>query len=352
MSEPAWSDIQRPGAVASYVLPLMAGILKYTGEHLMTIADFVAGTGFLIAGGRGLGITARHVAMELLAAAPIPDPWTRIADVIELRVPLAGFIGVGEFRGSGIGAVEEHPTEDVALFRLVETSDHYSPYTISVGKHEASAEYSLWGYPDEVRHDFFTEGYRPLNVPLVYSGGHIRRRCDGEIPITRIPGRSFYELSIPAGTCCSGAPVSIRRDPWTAIWRLCRRTPKRDKLLCGRNRDPCGSYRGTVATTGRRKHGPVRAVPFTALPGGVRLRDPSRASLARAAADRQWAKSVQRQAQTGRITRHRPDSRNALTCTYWTHANVRSHCPVPLHTCGRRFDTVRAHHCGRRNATA
>ena len=132
-------------------------------------------------------------------------------------MPLAGFIGVGEFRGSGIGAVEEHPTEDVALFRLVETSDHYSPYTISVGKHEASAEYSLWGYPDEVRHDFFTEGYRPLNVPLVYSGGHIRRRFDGEIPITRIPGRSFYELSIPAGTCCSGAPISIRRDPWAAI---------------------------------------------------------------------------------------------------------------------------------------
>ena len=42
-------------------------------------------------------------------------------------------------------------------------------------------------------------------------------RLTAEIPPPGPLGRSFYELTTPAGQCCSGAPVSIRRDPWRAI---------------------------------------------------------------------------------------------------------------------------------------
>lgn len=165
-----------------------------------------------------MGITARHVAKALLSAAPIPDPWTPVSEITEIRTPLVGFIDEnGDLRSSPVGAIDLHPTEDVALFRLPD-QDYYSPYTISADKHEASADYSLWGYPDEVRHDFFTEKQQFLNMPLVYSGGHIRRRFNGEIPEPRPRGRIFYELSVPAGACCSGAPVSLRRDrSWRAI---------------------------------------------------------------------------------------------------------------------------------------
>ena len=216
MNQPIWGEIQRPGAIASYVLPLMVGVVRPADEHPLRV-ETVEGTGFLVAGGRGLGITARHVAKALLAAAPIPDPWTLVSEITELRTPVAGFIDEkGDLRSSPIGAIDLHPTEDVALFRLPD-QDYFSPYTISADKHEASAIYSLWGYPDEVRHDYFTEHQQFLNVPLVYSGGHIRRRFNGEIPEPGPRGRIFYELSVPAGACCSGAPVSLRRDPWRGI---------------------------------------------------------------------------------------------------------------------------------------
>lgn len=122
----------------------------------------------------------------------------------------------GDYRAAPIAAVDLHPSEDVVLFRLPD-HDLYSPYTFSADSHEGSAEYALWGYPDEVRYDYFTEGQTLLNVPLIYSGGYIRRRLTAEIPPPGPLGRSFYELTTPAGQCCSGAPVSIRRDPWRAI---------------------------------------------------------------------------------------------------------------------------------------
>ncbi|MDT7723290.1 MAG: hypothetical protein QOE94_4301, partial [Mycobacterium sp.] len=50
---------------------------------------------------------------------------------------------------------------------------------------------------------------QPRSIISIIAGHRIR----GE----DIPGRSFYELSAPAGRCCSGAPVSIRRDMWRAI---------------------------------------------------------------------------------------------------------------------------------------
>jgi hypothetical protein len=109
-----------------------------------------------------------------------------------------------------VGAFDLHPTEDVALFRLSPADDYFSPYTIATQPHYGSAEYMLWGYPDDVRHDMFSEASRPLNVPLIYSAGHFRRRVNGELPINDVRGHAFYELSTPAGLCASGSPVSVR----------------------------------------------------------------------------------------------------------------------------------------------
>lgn len=202
--------------VADYVLPLMIGVFDVNGQHTLR-AESVEGTGFLIAGGDGLGITARHVALALTTRAPIPDPWGPVP-ATEWRAPLVAIFSDDQtsLRSAPILAVEPHPTEDVALFRLA-PGDYASPYEITAAHHTASAEYSLWGYPDEVRHDLFVEGRKDLNVPLVYSAGHVRRRITAEIPINAVPGRNFYELSNPAGSCCSGAPVSLRRDPWRVI---------------------------------------------------------------------------------------------------------------------------------------
>jgi hypothetical protein len=137
MNEPVWGEVQRPGAIGGFVLPLMVGVLRRVADEFQLHAETVEGTGFLVAGGRGLGITARHVAKALLAAAPIPDPWTPVSEITDgLRVPGTGFISEeGDFHNQPIGAIELHPTEDVALFRLPD-GDYYSPYTINADKRE------------------------------------------------------------------------------------------------------------------------------------------------------------------------------------------------------------------------
>jgi len=108
---------------------------------------------------------------------------------------------------------EQHPVEDVALFRLP-ADDYYSPFSVVASQHYSSAEYSVWGYPEDEHHDRMAAG--GLAPDLVYSAGHIRRRVSYELPSVA-PGRSFYELSTPAGNKCSGAPVSELTNPWHVI---------------------------------------------------------------------------------------------------------------------------------------
>jgi hypothetical protein len=208
MSEPVRSSLQRPDMpVDSYVVPLMLVTLDMADPELPVRVESVEGTGFLLAGGRGLGITARHVAQTLRASTSVP----------ERRLAVAAFVDSdGNFRNSIIGRFDLHPTEDVALFRL-EDDDFYSPYTLTADRHYGGVDYCLWGYPDDVRHDYFTEEARPMNVPLVYSAGHIRRRVSAEVHVDDVPGRNFYELSTPAGGCCSGAPVALRGDPFRVV---------------------------------------------------------------------------------------------------------------------------------------
>jgi hypothetical protein len=111
-------------------------------EHPVRV-ESVQGTGFLLANGRGLGITARHVATHLRAATSVPDG----------RLAVAAFVdGDGGLRSSPIGKFDMHPSEDVALFRL-QPDDFFAPFTVTADQHYGSAHYQLWGYPDDVRYD-------------------------------------------------------------------------------------------------------------------------------------------------------------------------------------------------------
>jgi Trypsin-like peptidase domain len=194
------SKIQPPReAIQGYVLPL--ALMRETDAGWWPEA--IVGTGFLVAEGRGLGVTAAHV-----------------AKVVENHPTAAGvalFVQVsGKWEAMPILKLDRHPVEDVALFRIAD-DDYYSPFTLAADQHYASAPYELWGYPEDVHYDRMAD-LGALAPDLVYSAGHIRRQINHQVPT--IFGRSFYELSTPAGRCCSGAPVAVVRDPHPANhWR-------------------------------------------------------------------------------------------------------------------------------------
>jgi hypothetical protein len=189
------SPLQLPDdPVISYVIPL---VLTSRGDGGDWRLEEIAGTGFLVAEGRGLGVTARHIAHNLergTAAAVFAQ-----AD--------------GTWRAVQILKFEQHPVEDVALFRLP-ADDYYSPFSVVASQHYSSAEYSVWGYPEDEHHDRMAAGGSAPD--LVYSAGHVRRRVSYELPSVA-PGRSFYELSTQAGHKCAGAPVSELTNPWHVI---------------------------------------------------------------------------------------------------------------------------------------
>lgn len=94
-THPPRTKLQGQRGIHNYVLPLMVDrVMPATGNPFgveIEVAS-VEGTGFLLANGRGLGITARHVAIAMQAAArPIFDvlPQWRKSDVL---IGVAGFL--------------------------------------------------------------------------------------------------------------------------------------------------------------------------------------------------------------------------------------------------------------------
>lgn len=240
-TDPPRSKLQGQRGVHNYVVPLMVNKVRpATGNPFgldIEVAS-VEGTGFLLANGRGLGVTARHVALAMQALAPpvldVLPQWRKT----EVVVGVAGFIQPhGGVPGTPIMAWDLHPTEDVALFRLPE-DNYFSEYTIHPQPQFGATQYDLWGYPDDVRYDRFTERNRMLQVPLIYSGGYIRRGVSHELPIDRVPGRSFYELNTPAGSCASGSAVSLKWNPGQVIG-----------VYVGERRNETGSFSVGYATT-------------------------------------------------------------------------------------------------------
>ena len=141
------SPLQLPDdPVISYVIPLA---LTSRGDGGDWRLEEIAGTGFLVAEGRGLGVTAHQIAHNLergTAAAVFAQ-----AD--------------GTWRAVQILKFEQHPVEDVALFRLP-ADDYYSPFSVVASQHYSSAEYSVWGYPEDEHHDRMAAGGQQLSIPV------------------------------------------------------------------------------------------------------------------------------------------------------------------------------------------
>ena len=110
------SSLQPPNEpLDSYVLPLL--VVTKTGPTTSRVVRVVE-TGFLVADGRGLGVTAGHVAKnyeDAIGGREYPAVAFRQANAVRKIVPVAKF--------------ERHPREDVALFRLALEDDFHSPYT-------------------------------------------------------------------------------------------------------------------------------------------------------------------------------------------------------------------------------
>jgi Trypsin-like peptidase domain len=179
-------SMRNPERVDNFVLPVVS--LKQRGDELAYTG--FCGTAFLLAGAGGHAMTARHVAEKAVVGQ------SAVLFVSEN----------GTWEAAAIQGVELHPTEDVALVRL-EPGDYQSPLVLSRSQEYASGQYMLWGYPEAVLFDRADAG--GASPDLVYSEGHIRRCITHDLPGLR--GRTFFELSTPAGAGCSGSPVTMRR---------------------------------------------------------------------------------------------------------------------------------------------
>jgi hypothetical protein len=160
------------------------------------------GTGFLVRSGAGLGITAGHVADNIVtgqAAALFRDI-------------------TGAWETKTITVIEHHPMDDVALIRVDGITWESHLFVTSTPEY-SSAHYSMWGYPLDVANEQEESGRIAPRPDLIFCEGHIRRRLT-DIKFRGITARRMYELSNVAGSGCSGSPVCIRqpgRDPFEVI---------------------------------------------------------------------------------------------------------------------------------------
>lgn len=160
------------------------------------------GTGFLVKNGDGLGLTAGHVADNIVtdrAAALFRDV-------------------AGAWQPRAITIIDRHANDDLALIRVEGISWQSALFVTSAAEY-SSAHYSMWGYPLDVTNEQEENGRIAPRPDLIFSEGHIRRRLT-DITFRGIAGRKMYELSNVAGSGCSGSPVCIRqpgRDPFEVV---------------------------------------------------------------------------------------------------------------------------------------
>lgn len=179
--------------VRDFVFPL--ALATWTPDGSLRYERY-CGTAFFI-GRQGFALTAAHVVRDLESG-----PAT-----------LVGLFAARDcFRAFAVKALECHPTEDVAVLRMIgEPWD--SPFHVFPGRIAPSAEYHLWGYPaDGLLYD--AEGKETPD--LIYFKGYVRRVLHRRIP--GMIGTHFFELSQPAYCGCSGGPLS-RIGPG-GVWHL------------------------------------------------------------------------------------------------------------------------------------
>jgi hypothetical protein len=166
--------------------PQPDGTLKYVAH---------AGTAFLLQAGDGcFAMTAGHIADALI----VGEHAALFADA------------AGHWSAAAVIGIQKHPTQDVAVLRL-ESGEYTSPFTFGRTQEFASLAYTLWGYPEAILYETELDGNAVPRPDLVYSAGYIRRRISRPVAVHDIIGDRFFELSTPAGSACSGAPVLSTR---------------------------------------------------------------------------------------------------------------------------------------------
>ena len=182
---PSTLEFNQSDAVRDFVFPLIE--LTPAGKNEVK-ASFL-GSGFFI-GEENLALTAAHVMRNVQAPAILMLEGTN-------------------WRQFAVLEYEEHPTEDVAMLRLSPPGEGRSWRSICTDHAQwagSSLPYALWGYPEDAAREIVENGHAKVRPDLVYSEGHIRRRMT-DIQLPGVKGRSFYELSGPAGAGFSGSPV-------------------------------------------------------------------------------------------------------------------------------------------------
>lgn len=153
----------------------------------------VLGTAFLLDGADGelIGVTAGHVLRDL-----------------QKGQGAALLIANGsDFRPLCVSGVEFHPSEDLAVFQLVNSRPAGDTrLSLTADRFPTGLDYAALGYPDD---DYWRGDGMGVTLELTYSAGHVRRhRGPGDLP--GIKGLNFLELSQRAGAGCSGAPLLQR----------------------------------------------------------------------------------------------------------------------------------------------
>lgn len=151
------------------------------------------GTGFFI-GHQSMALTAAHVVKGVDGT------------IVALLADGHGW------RAFLIQEFEIHHTEDVAIMSIAPPSGEtqWSAFTtFSARPIRSSAKYHLWGYPQDAAYELVKDGMASVRPDLVYSEGHVRRRVTS-VPLPKIMGSRFLELSGVAGGGCSGSPVLDR----------------------------------------------------------------------------------------------------------------------------------------------
>lgn len=147
------------------------------------------GSAFLI-GQRGFIISASHVLRNGPSAV--------------------GFVeNSGSWASVRVLEVEHHPDVDVAVAK-VDATGLGSIVCLDPTEVHASTTYDAWGYPVDPLYELVDGGMVQQRPDLAFKSGHVRRRLRS-VPLPTIRGDLFLELTVPAGSGFSGAPVVTRK---------------------------------------------------------------------------------------------------------------------------------------------
>ena len=182
--------------VRDFIFPLVTA--RRTDAGGREFKEFL-GSGFLI-GKRGFGLTATHVAPP------------QLDDEIG-----ALFVEDDKWAFYPLEAREAHPAHDVTILRLSTGREWQSPLRLRNCWEGSSTKYDQFGYPVDALYDIVDERVMRV-VPrpdMVFVQGYVRRRISQTMPIPKVKGDQFFEVSELAGQGCSGSPLYINNN---GIW--------------------------------------------------------------------------------------------------------------------------------------